>query len=685
MVKAFHLITALIVTLITFTDCSTLLAQSDSSESALLKEVVVTGQYKPQSVKQSVYQVRVISKEQIQKQAAASLQDVLNTQLNIRFSQDLATGGANISMMGLSGQNVKILIDGVPVTGRQGTSNEININQFQVNTIERIEIIEGPMSVIYGADALAGVINIITKKNQPQKFGVTARIHEETVGKEYGIKQGIHNQYLGVSGSYKHWYINGGIGRNLFNGWKDSATGRELLWHKKDQITGNAILGYRTEKLHIYYRFDGLDEIITNPANPQGNEPAIDQEYITDRLMQQLQGVYTLNNQWTFNALASNTHFTRQVYSTLYYPNGDVRVATAPDLQSLTTFDGYVARATAVYKPSSYISVQPGVDINIETGEGERIKQGTQRISDYAFFVTADITPVSKFQVRPGVRFEKNSVYTAPPVIPSLNVKWALSSSIDIRLAYAKGFRAPSLRELYFDFFDASHQIEGNPNLEAEKSNSITGSVNWKKKLSGNTVASLILSGFYNDVNNLITYAAKADNPTITTLINVSKYKTRGATLNGNINYKNFSASLGFGYTGRYNEYKEDMKSLPEFQWSPELNSFISYTFPKIGLDVNLFYKLTGKLPQYQQITNSNNQVEYRLTRTEGYHWADITANKKICTFLKLNAGIRNLFNVNSINSTAVASGAHSDAGVSWIAYGRSYFLGLMFDWQTKK
>ena len=50
------------------------------------------------------------------------------------------------------------------MAGRQGTSNEIDINQIDINSIERIEIVEGPMSVVYGADALAGVINIITKK-----------------------------------------------------------------------------------------------------------------------------------------------------------------------------------------------------------------------------------------------------------------------------------------------------------------------------------------------------------------------------------------------------------------------------------------------------------------------------------------------------------------------------------------
>ena len=265
------------------------LQKEDSTRTKVLQEVVVTGQYKPQSVKNSVYQLKVISKERIQQQAATKLQDVLNSELNIRFGQDLATGGSDISMLGLSGQNVKILLDGVPMVGRQGTSNEININQIDINSIERIEIIEGPLSVVYGADALAGVINIITKKPTSQKLSVTARLHEESIGKEYGFDQGIHNQYAGISWNYKNWQIGGGIGRNLFNGWQGDTTGRELLWHKKDQIVANAMLGYRTSRWSVYYRLDGLDEIITNPANINGSQPATDQDYLTDRLMQQLQ------------------------------------------------------------------------------------------------------------------------------------------------------------------------------------------------------------------------------------------------------------------------------------------------------------------------------------------------------------------------------------------------------------
>lgn len=648
-----------------------------------LEEVVITGQYKPQSLKSSVYQVRVIGKDQIQKQAASKLQDILNTQLNIRFSQDVATGGSDINMMGLSGQNVKILIDGVPMTGRQGTSNEININQIEVNSIERIEIIEGPLSVIYGADALAGVINIITKRSEKTKLAVNARLHEETVGSEYGFKQGIHNQYVGLSGSYKNWYASGGIGRNLFNGWKDTAVGRELIWHKKDQIVGNAVVGYRTNRLNVYYRLDGLDEIISNPANPVNGQPAIDQDYMTNRLMQQIQASYRFSSRVTANALASYTHFTRQVYSTLYYPNGDIRVATAPGLHSMSTFNGFTFRGTAVIHTSDKLSLQPGVDINLETGEGERIKVGNQAINDYAFFVTAEYTPVRTINIRPGVRVIKNSVYDAPPLIPSINTKFSLSQSVDLRLAYARGFRSPSMRELYYDFFDASHKIRGNANLEAEHSNSFTGSVNWSVTQTKDTKLQLSLNGFYNDVENMISYAPDATDNTVTTYINIDRYKTRGFTVNGDYLQHALKANLGFGYTARYNQYHDAFDALPSFKWSPEVNATLSYSFTKIGMDANIFYKFTGKLPYYQLI-NNNGTEEARLVETNGYHWADFTINKKMFNVLTLNAGIRNLFDVTNVNNSAVDAGGHSTVGARPIGYGRSYFLGLTFNWAKK-
>ena len=91
-------------------------------------------------------------------------------------------------------------------------------------------------------------------------------------------------------------------------------------------------------------------------------------------------------------------------------------------------------------------------------------------------------------------------------------------------------------------------------------------------------------------------------------------------------------------------------------QWSPEVNSTIGYTFSKIGLNVNLFYKFTGNRPYYAVNTNQ----EVVLTEQEGYHMADLTLNKKAFKYFSFSAGIRNLFDVDRINSTVTSNGGHS-------------------------
>ena len=92
--------------------------------------------------------------------------------MGIRFATDYTLGETDIAIMGMSGQNVKVLLDGIPLVDRGGTKQ--SLSQVDINTIERIELVEGPMSVIYGTDALAGVINIITKK----KWGPVAADHQ---------------------------------------------------------------------------------------------------------------------------------------------------------------------------------------------------------------------------------------------------------------------------------------------------------------------------------------------------------------------------------------------------------------------------------------------------------------------------------------------------------------------------
>jgi outer membrane receptor for ferrienterochelin and colicins len=277
-------------------------------------------------------------------------------------------------------------------------------------------------------------------------------------------------------------------------------------------------------------------------------------------------------------------------------------------------------------------------------------------------------------------------VYEAPPVIPSVNTKVALGNSVDLRLSYARGFRAPALRELYFYFFDASHSIKGNPNLEAEYSHSVNGSLTWQAATNNKLHYTIALSGFYNHFSNLIDIGYDAADPSISTYININKFKTTGGMLEHTLQWKSLQAAVGLLYAGRYNRLADDTAynkptPSPSFTWTPEVNANITWELQRMGGTVSLFYKFSGVRPAYELATVNNAEVVH-LAKTAAFHYADVTASKRINTYLTLQAGVKNVFNVDRLNNTSADIGqAHSTGGPVLMWYGRSYFLGLSFRW----
>ncbi len=667
---------------------SKILAQKDSSLAKNLEEVIITGQYKPQSIKNSVYQVKVINNENIRLRGANNIQQVLSNEVGFRFSNDNILGTADVQLMGMSGRNVKILLDGVPMLDR-GDIRE-SLNQIDINSIDRIEIVNGPMSVSYGSDALACVINIITKKAGKENWSVNAKIQEETAGAEYYPfhYKGLHQQSVNIGWQRNRWNIQTGISHIDFDGFGGDPYGRAKNWRPKEQWLGNINLGYKTDHFKIYYRLDGLDENITNKGAINLNTlKTRDQKYITNRYMHQLQSEWQVNNKLQLNSLLSYTNYRRYTKTTEHnFENGQNTLTTGPGEQDTAAFKAATFRTTLQYKMSNNVSLQPGIDINYETASGQRII-GKPAITDYAFFISSEIKPNEKINIRPGLRFIKNSIYEAPPVIPAINTKFMLHKNIDLRLAYAYGFRAPALRELYFYFVDANHNIIGNPTLKAECSNSFTGSVHYTNTFNKITFTST-LGSFYNEFNNLINYASNLNNPSQFTLVNIDKFKTTGITLENTIQWKNLQASIGIAHIGRYNSFANDKQyekdNLPDFVWSPEISSGISYRCNKIGTSFNLFYKYTGKTPGYQ-LNNINNEQVLQLTKVADYHWADFTINKSIFKYCTITGGVKNIFDVKNINNSASNStGIHSQSGNIPVSYGRSFFMGIAFQWSKK-
>jgi outer membrane receptor for ferrienterochelin and colicins len=637
-----------------------------------LDDVVITGQFEPQSAQKSVYRVRTIAMEKIQQRAAVTLQDVLNTELNIRFSQDQALGGSNLSMQGLTGQNVKVLIDGVPMVGRQGLSNEININQININSIERIEIVEGPMSVVYGADALAGVINIITKKATEGKLDVSAKVQVESIGSEWGVRSGIHNESVGVGYSWGKSRARVDATHNYFGGWQGAAIDRDKQWHPKTQYLINGTWGHDTEKTAVFYRADFLREDIYDPGLYEGSE-ATDRNYITNRLMHQLQGTIKLGNRWENTSVLAYTDYDRKTLTSVVNAStGDKRLSLAPGSQDITRFDGLTVRSSFVFKYSNKISFQSGVDVNMEWGSGQRIKTGTQAMTDAAVFLSGEWIVNSRLQMRPGIRMIHNSVYQSPPIVPSLNAKVKVSATHDLRFSYGRGFRAPSLRELYFDFFDASHSIRGNENLKAELSHSFNGSWNWLLQNKDRQKQTLTMAGFYNQVENKIDFAQNPSNFLETTYLNVNRFSSVGFTLSNQIKWHQLDFTFGGGYTGRSNQFTEANRD--SLLWSPEITSSLSYRFSSLGLTTSLFYKHTGR--DFRATVDPQTQVA-GIATIEDFHWMDLTVQKSLGMAWVFTGGVRNIFNASTLAGGGTNSGHAGGSAV--VGYGRSYFVSISY------
>jgi len=143
-----------------------------------LNEIVVTAQYVPQSEKNAIYKVKVITAKTIERKAANNLRELLRQELNLDLAQN-SVFGSSLALQGVSKENIKILIDGTPVIGR--LNGIIDLSQINLSNIERIEIIEGPVSVFYGTDAMGGIINLISKKNQKETVEGNVSAYYESI------------------------------------------------------------------------------------------------------------------------------------------------------------------------------------------------------------------------------------------------------------------------------------------------------------------------------------------------------------------------------------------------------------------------------------------------------------------------------------------------------------------------
>jgi outer membrane receptor for ferrienterochelin and colicins len=627
-----------------------------------LNEVVVTAQYAPQRVDKSIYKVKVINSREIEQKAANNLTDLLNSELNIRISQDGALG-TSMSLQGLSGENVKFLVDGVPVIGRM--NGNIDISQLNLYNVDHIEIIEGPMSVVYGSNALAGVINIITKENKTSRVNAYASGYLESVG--------VYNFDLGASVKEKDHVFSLSGGRNFFNGYSDNDSLRSERWKPKRQYFLDGYYLYSRPKTKLKISSSWFDEKLQSKGNlmPPYDETAMDSYFITARSTSKVElnqkvrdfRFISLMGSYAFYSRKKETYFNDLTTLT-------EKPTTNPEDWDTTRFQNGLFRGTfSKSNPDSKLNYQFGLDFNVEAGSGKRITDYSQQIGDYAAFLSVQYQPWKWVDLQPGIRYIYNTKYHAP-LVYSLNMKFSFKDNYSIRASYSRGFRAPSLKELYLYFVDVSHNVQGNPDLEAENSHNVNLSFQYNRETSKSFIGTEI-NFFYNNINNIITLA-QVDG-LLYRYINVDKYITQGAQLV--ISYK-FYPWLGFrigaGITGRYNSLS-DQTIHNSFFYSPDAVVTTSYHWIGEDMDFTLDYKFTGKVSQFVE-NDEGNVVEGYVG---SYNTMDFTVQKSFLrNRLTVGAGVKNIFNTTTVPAVGGTGEPHGTSGGDMaIGYGRTYFI----------
>jgi outer membrane receptor for ferrienterochelin and colicins len=566
-------------------------------------------------------------------------------------------------------------MDGVPMIGR--LNGNFDLNQINLFNVDHIELIKGPMSVIYGSNALAGAINIITKENKTSKLNTVVDGYYESVGQynlNFSASSCLGKQGIAIEG-----------GRNLFDGYSyDESSDRQMDYKPRRQYFFDGYYFYSDNGKKLKANANYLNELMVYKGAllPPYYETAFDDYYTTHRAMFYLSGSFDLKRSYIANFLASYSYYnrTRQTkFKDLTIPSEiDITQDWGRDTTQMSTI-GF--RTTFARSNADFIfNYQVGLDLNHETGSGERILGDVQEIGDYAMFFSTTINPGKTLSLQPSVRFAYNTKYSAP-VVWSLSGKWDFLSELSLRVSFASGFRAPGIKELYLSFVNINHDITGNPDLKAEYSKYGNVDLTWSSE-QGKKAMSADLSIYFNYIDDKISLA-RVGNTMKYVYSNVSKYISTGFSFDYSFAlHPSLTVQTGLSLTGISGTIDSKI-SAEDLVWTPDISISPTYRFVKHDITLALYYKFSGSTPQL--VINAN-ELGYNMV--EQYNTLDFTATKGFFNNrVRLSAGVKNILNVTTITSTGAQGGAHSGSsdGNTDIGYGRTWFGKLTFQFNKYK
>ena len=536
----------------------------DSIKTIEMKEVMVSANKTEKPFVELTVPAKIISKEEIESSGHSRLDEIISEQVGVVTVPGFG-GSEGIQLQGIDPEYTLILIDGLPIIGR--VAGILDLSRISLGSVERIEIVKGASSSLYGSEALGGVVNIIT--NKAKNEGLSKKIYYQY--------SSYNTQDLLADISYrkKQFAIYGNINRYSSDGYDLVEGDGQNTVEAFQNLTGGVGISYDLDKLgnlDFNYKFFEEDRdgtiFITSPGienKSETNENNISLKYQ--------------------NKLSKSVNLNIDIYNTNYI-NKEQQIISSGILnknnfnQSLNRLDVRLKHSTST---GSYYTIGFGFDN--ETLERTNITVKPEHKSQFLYF-QYDWNTNEKFNLVSGIRYDKHNEYSSQ-LSPKVSFKYDFSEDLNLKGSFGYGYKTPDFRQLYLNFSNSTsgYIVLGasvideviselqNKNelsfynelfttdLTAENSNSYNLGLQYYLSPDIPIEINLFRNNIYNLIETNIV-GRKNNGQTIYSYSNVNKAYTQGIEIQGNWNpIKKLSIKGGYQLL-----YAKDIDAIEEFK-----------------------------------------------------------------------------------------------------------------------
>jgi vitamin B12 transporter len=613
---------------------------SSATESINLDEVVVTASRTSQARENVIGDVTVIDRQAIERMGAGSITDLLRMQPGVQIN---ANGGAGTSssvyLRGTNDQHVVVLVDGLRInSATKGTTAYENIPLAQ---IERIEILRGPASSLYGADAIGGVIQIFTRKNLSEKPLINAAVglgSFNTKTAEFGITGGVNALKYGV--------IISSMDTDSFSA-KRIRTGVDSDNDGYHNLSASGFLELELKEGHSwglqYFESKGRNHFDSG-YNNYGNQTL--QSY-----------AFTSKNQFTdiwhstfmlgmgIDDSDSHARPVTNIALSSYNPRGVTNYRT--EQKQLTWQNDFklpVGMLTLLYDR---------LEQDVDSDPGPKVKFKKERNNDG--FMAGYLLDYNKHSVQLSVREDHNTQfgnYTTGGAGYGFRItpEWRVTAN------YGKAFKAPTFNQLYYPRIT---DYSGNPNLEPEKSRNREASVRYEVRQF-----SAGMTAFYNDIENLIVNGDPVKN--------VNQVNIQGVTFDGNWHITD-NLTLAGNFTMQSPRIEKSANDSENDQLLDRRgNRYGAVSLQHTWGNLQWGSEVIGASTRYNDAAN---QISM-----SGYTLVNLTANYRISPEWKLEMRANNILDKNYVLSTTKT--VRRPNNPDYNTAGSNLFVGLRYNMQ---